>query len=140
LFEEIDRRAVAWSVGLASAPEIDEINILQATHLAMRRALRALPAQPDHLVVDALTIRGVDTPQTPIIKGDARCRSIAAASIMAKCTRDLLIEACARSVTGYGLGRNKGYATREHLDAVLRHGHTPMHRRSFRVQGSLPFA
>ena len=139
LFEQIDRRAVAWSIGLASATEIDAINILQATHLAMRRALAGLTVAPEHLLVDALRIEGVELEQTPIIKGDARCRSIAAASIMAKCARDFVVAACARHVRGYGLARNKGYATREHLDAVLRNGRTPMHRRSFRVQGSLPF-
>jgi len=139
LYEQIDRRAVAWSVGLASATEIDEINILQATHLAMRRALVALAVVPEHLLVDALVIPGVEIEQTPIIKGDARCRSIAAASIMAKCARDFVVSACARQHRGYGLARNKGYATREHLDAVLKNGHTPLHRRSFRVQGSLPF-
>jgi ribonuclease HII len=139
LFGQIDRRAVAWSIGLASAREIDRINILQATHLAMRRALAALPTRPQHLLVDALRIEGVDLEQTSIVKGDARCRSIAAASIVAKCARDFIVAACARRVPGYGLERNKGYGTREHLDAVLRNGHSPMHRRSFRVQGSLPF-
>ena len=105
----------------------------------MRRALVNLPLEPEHLLVDALTLDGVDTAQTAIVKGDARCRSIAAASIMAKVTRDLLVVACARHIEGYGIERNKGYATRDHLDAILRHGHSPMHRRSFRVQGSLPF-
>lgn len=139
LFGEIDRRAIGWSLGLASAREIDEINILRATHLAMRRALAGLAVQPQHLLVDALRIERVALAQTPIIKGDARCRSIAAASIVAKCARDFIVVACARSIRGYGLERNKGYATREHLDAVLQLGHSAMHRRSFRVQGSLPF-
>lgn len=139
LFAEIDRRATAWSLGLASAREIDEINILQATHLAMRRAVAALSVRPEHLLVDALRIDRVDLEQTPIVRGDARCRSIAAASIVAKCARDFIVAACARSIHGYGLARNKGYGTREHLNAVMRLGHSPMHRRSFRVQGSLPF-
>jgi len=138
-FGAIDAGALDWSVGLASAPEIDRINILQATHLAMRRALSALRITPEHLLVDALVVEDVDYEQTAIIRGDARCESIAAASIVAKCARDGLMEAYGRSVRGYGLARNMGYGTEEHRSAILRLGFSDFHRKTFRVQGSLPF-
>lgn len=138
-FSAIDAEALDWSVGLASASEIDRINILRATHLAMRRALAALRITPEHLLVDALVIEEVDYEQTAIVRGDARCQSIAAASIVAKCARDALIEGYQRTVRGYGLARNMGYGTEEHRSAILRLGFSDFHRRTFRVQGSLPF-
>lgn len=138
-FSAIDARARDWSVGLASAPEIDRMNILQATHLAMRRALAALRVTPEHLLVDALVVEQVDCEQTAIIRGDARCESIAAASIVAKCARDALIEGYRRTVRGYGLAHNMGYGTEEHRSAILRLGFSEFHRKTFRVQGSLPF-
>ena len=138
-FGAIDAHALDWSVGLASAPEIDQINILKATHLAMRRALAALRVTPEHLLVDALIVEGVDYEQTAIVRGDARCESIAAASIMAKCARDALMAGYGRVVRGYGLARNKGYGTEEHRSAILRMGFSDFHRKTFRVQGSLPF-
>jgi ribonuclease HII len=138
-FRAIATRALDWSVGLASAPEIDRINILRATHLAMRRALSALRLTPDHLLVDALVVEDVNYEQTAIIRGDARCESIAAASIVAKCARDALIEGYRRSVRGYGLARNMGYGTEEHRSAILRLGFSDFHRKTFRVQGTLPF-
>ncbi len=138
-FSAIDAQALDWSVGLASAPEIDRINILKATHLAMRRALAALRVTPEHLLVDALVVEEVDYAQTAIIRGDARCESIAAASIMAKCARDALMEGYGRTVRGYGLARNMGYGTEQHRSAILRMGFSDLHRKTFRVQGSLPF-
>lgn len=138
-FRAIATRALDWSVGLASASEIDRINILRATHLAMRRALSALRLTPDHLLVDALVVEDVNYEQTAIIRGDARCESIAAASIVAKCARDALIEGYRRSVRGYGLARNMGYGTEEHRSAILRLGFSDFHRKTFRVQGTLPF-
>ena len=138
-FRAIATRALDWSVGLASAPDIDRINILRATHLAMRRALSALRLTPDHLLVDALVVEDVNYEQTAIIRGDARCESIAAASIVAKCARDALIEGYRRSVRGYGLARNMGYGTEEHRSAILRLGFSDFHRKTFRVQGTLPF-
>jgi ribonuclease HII len=138
-FAVIDAQALDWSVGLASAAEIDRINILQATHLAMRRALGALRRRPEHLLVDAMVVEDVEYPQTAIIKGDARCESIAAASIMAKCARDALIEGYGRTVRGYGLDHNMGYGTEEHRTAIFKLGFSECHRRTFRVQGTLPF-
>lgn len=138
-FEQIQEHAIDWSIGWASAAEIDDINILEATRLAMRRALAGLEVRPRHLLIDALEIDEVSIPQTAIVRGDARCRSIAAASIVAKIARDAIVRACGRSVRGYGLRRNMGYATAEHRGAILENGFSELHRRSFRVQGKLPF-
>lgn len=139
LFWVIQEQAVDWSIGWASAAEIDAINILEATRLAMARAVAGLRQRPDHLLIDALELEDVLIPQTPIVGGDARCRSIAAASIMAKVARDAMMRACERVVPGYGLGRNMGYATAEHRDAIMQQGFSELHRRTFRVQGVLPF-
>jgi ribonuclease HII len=127
----IRAHARAFATGVAGPAEIDAVNILQATLLAMRRALEALPLRPDLVLVDALRIPGVDVEQRPIIKGDALSVSIAAASILAKVTRDaLMIELDGRH-PGYGLARNMGYACQHHRDALRRMGPTPIHRRSF---------
>jgi len=127
----IRAHARAFATGVAGPAEIDAVNILQATLLAMRRALEALPLRPDLVLVDALTIPGVDVEQRPIVKGDALSVSIAAASILAKVTRDaLMIELDGRH-PGYGLARNMGYACQHHRDALRRMGPTPIHRRSF---------
>lgn len=139
LFSELLSAVADWSVGLASATEIDRVNILQATHLAMGRAVRGLRRRPQHLLIDALELDELDIPQTPIVKGDARCESVAAASILAKCARDALMRAYGRRVRGYGLRRNMGYATAEHRQAIMVRGFTDLHRRTFRVQGVLPF-
>lgn len=138
-FERIQSCALDWAIGWASASEIDEINILEATRLAMRRAVAGLAARPDHLLIDALELAEVSIPQTPIVRGDARCLSIAAASVVAKVARDAIVRACGRRVRGYGLSRNMGYATAEHRGAILERGFSSLHRRSFRVQGTLPF-
>ena len=128
-----------WAVGLASAKEVDRINVLRATRLAMQRAIRGLHRVPDHLLIDALQLQDVDIPQTSLVHGDARCRSIAAASIVAKVARDTLMSAYGNRFVGYGLRRNKGYGTAEHRQAILRRGFSELHRKTFRVQGSLPF-
>lgn len=139
LFSELQAHAADWAIGLATAIEIDRINILEATRLAMRRAVGGLRRKPEHLLIDALELADVPIAQTAIIKGDARCRSIAAASIVAKCVRDSLMREYGKRIPGYGLSRNMGYGTEEHRAAILRHGFTEFHRRSFRVQGTLPF-
>jgi ribonuclease HII len=127
----IREHACGCAIGVAGPEEIDAINILQATLVAMRRAVEALPVRPDLLLVDALRIPGLDVEQQPIVKGDALSVSIAAASILAKVTRDaLMIELDARH-PGYGLARNMGYACQHHRDALRRMGPTPIHRRSF---------
>lgn len=130
LAAEIRERAEAWAVAWVEAAEIDRLNIYQASRLAMVRALSRLDPAPDYLLVDALKL---DTaiPQRGIVHGDARCRSIAAASILAKVERDRAMLAWDRVYPEYGLCRNKGYASPEHLEALRRHGPTPQHRASF---------
>ena len=130
LAQLIRARAVAWAIGRGEVNEIDRINILQASRLAMRRAVEALVITPDLLLVDAVTL---DLPieQKSLIKGDARSHSIAAASIVAKVYRDNLLQDWDAEYPAYGLGRNKGYGTPEHKAALDRWGPTPLHRRTF---------
>jgi len=131
LAARVRRSARGVGLGVAEAEEIDAINILQATLRAMRRAVLALPQRPDLLLVDALTIPGLGLEQQPIVKGDALSVSIAAASIVAKVTRDALMAELDARHPGYGLARNMGYACEQHRDALRRMGPTPIHRRSF---------
>ncbi|HLE88849.1 MAG TPA: ribonuclease HII [Candidatus Limnocylindria bacterium] len=131
LYEQILDRAEGVGVGCIEVEVIDRINILQATKLAMREALGRLAEAPDHLVIDALSLREVDLPQRPIIDGDAISASIAAASIVAKVTRDRICAEFDARYPAYGFARNKGYGTRRHVDALLREGPCEWHRRSF---------
>ncbi len=126
------REAPGLGVGLASAAEIDEMNILRATHLAMRRALGNLPIPPDILLVDGFPIKDVQYRQMGVPGGDRKCRSIAAASIVAKVFRDDMMVALDGLYRGYGLGRNKGYGTREHIRCLKEKGPTGLHRRTFK--------
>ena len=128
---EIKEKAVAWSVGLSSPERIDQINILQATYEAMREAIRGLSIKPEVLLNDAVTIPGVEGIQVPIIKGDAQSLSIAAASILAKVTRDHMMSEYEKLFPGYGFDRHKGYGTAAHIQAIRRLGPCPIHRRSF---------
>jgi ribonuclease HII len=130
LYDRILERAVAWAVARAEATEIDRINIYQASRLAMKRALEVLAPRPDFLYVDALRLETA-IEQRPLIHGDALCRSIAAASILAKVARDRAMVACDEAFPGYGLARHKGYATPEHLRALSELGPTPEHRRTY---------
>lgn len=131
LSERIRARARAWCLGAADSAEVDRLNILRATHLALRRAFEGLSPRPDLLLVDALTIPGIDVEQRPIVKGDALCFSIAAASVVAKVERDALMRECDLRYPGYGLARNMGYASEDHRDALRRLGPSEIHRRSF---------
>ncbi|MGC3973593.1 MAG: ribonuclease HII [Nitrospira sp.] len=131
LFGEIVRRATGVGIGAATEAEIDRLNILQASLLAMRRALMALPVQPDFLLLDAVTLSGLSIPQRPIIKGDGLSCSIAAASIVAKVTRDRLMVEYHRWYPQYNFAEHKGYATPEHLRLLREHGPCVIHRRSF---------
>jgi ribonuclease HII len=131
LAARIREGARAFAIGVAGPSEIDTINILQATLVAMRRALAALPIVPDLVLVDALTIPALGTQQRAIVKGDALSVSIAAASIVAKVTRDALMVELDAQHPGYGLARNMGYGCPHHRDALRRMGPTPIHRRSF---------
>ena len=131
LYDEIMNRAVATGIGMASPARIDEINILQATYEAMRMAIDNLKVRPDILLNDAVTIPQVDILQVPIIKGDAKSISIAAASIIAKVTRDRLMVEYDKVLPGYDFASNKGYGTKAHMDAIREFGMCPIHRRSF---------
>ncbi|HJT64000.1 MAG TPA: ribonuclease HII [Candidatus Limnocylindria bacterium] len=131
LYEQIVARADAIGVGCVEVEVIDRINILQATKLAMREALAHLPEPPDHLLIDALTLREATYPQRAIIDGDAISASIAAASIVAKVTRDRICDEMDDRFPGYGFARHKGYGTRGHYAALVREGPCEWHRRSF---------
>ena len=131
LYDEIMDKASAVGVGMASPARIDEINILQATYEAMRDAVAKLGVEPGILLNDAVTIPGILVPQVPIIKGDAKSVSIAAASIIAKVTRDRLMVQYDEVLPGYGFAQNKGYGSKDHVEALKRLGPTPIHRQSF---------
>ncbi len=130
LFEEIGRKALAIGVGAANVREIDRLNILRASHLAMRRAIQRLPLEPHHLLVDGLPVPDLDR-HTAIVNGDAKCQSIACASIVAKVVRDRLMWRLADRYPGYGWETNVGYMTPEHVVAIREKGPTPLHRQSF---------
>ena len=131
LYDEIMEKAVSVAVGYASPQRIDEINILQATYEAMREAVSKLAVTPQILLNDAVTIPQITIPQVPIIKGDAKSISIAAASIVAKVTRDRLMREYDKIMPEYGFASNKGYGSKEHIEAIKKYGPTPIHRRSF---------
>lgn len=131
LYEKIMETAVAVGIGYNSPARIDEINILQATYEAMREAVGNLSVPPDLLLNDAVTIPGIRVKQVPIIKGDAKSISIAAASIVAKVTRDRLMVKYDVLYPEYGFASNKGYGSASHIEAIKKYGPTPIHRKSF---------
>jgi len=131
LYDEIKEKAVSFSVCLVGPEKIDEINILNATLLAMKGAVEGLKVKPDILLIDAVRIPGLSIPEVPIIKGDAKSLSIAAASVMAKVTRDRIMLEMDRQYPQYGFARHKGYGTAEHIAALKKYGPCPIHRRSF---------
>jgi ribonuclease HII len=131
LAERIRRHARCWCLGVAEPREVDRLNVLRATHLAIQRALAGLAEAPDLLLVDALTVPGLAVEQVPIVKGDALCFSIAAASVLAKVDRDARMREWDERYPGYGLARNMGYASEDHRDALRRLGPSEIHRRSF---------
>jgi ribonuclease HII len=132
LYFSITRAAVAWGVAAAEPEEIDSINIHQASLRAMQRAVLMLTPSPDCVLVDAFRIPDLLMAQRAVIHGDSRCTAIAAASIVAKVTRDRMMHELHARDPRYGFDKHKGYATREHLDAVARFGYSDVHRRSFR--------
>ncbi len=131
LYTEIMEKAVAVGVGIIGPERIDEINILRATYEAMRQAVSKLSVKPDILLNDAVTIPEVDIRQVPVIKGDAKSVSIAAASIIAKVTRDRMMAEYDEAMPGYGFGKHKGYGTKAHIESLKRLGPCPIHRRTF---------
>ena len=135
---EICARATAWAIGEATVAEIDRLNIYWASVLAMERALAALARQPEYLLTDAVRIKSYLGPQLPVIKGDAKCATVAAASIIAKVHRDALLVELDRHFPQYGFADHKGYATQQHIAALAAHGPCVHHRRGFwRVKDAL---
>lgn len=134
LFDKIKEAAVCWSIGIRDNHDIDRINILEATKEAMCDAVRGLEIRPDHLLIDALTLKDIDIPQTGIVKGDANSVSIAAASILAKVTRDRMMVEYHETYPDYAFDKNKGYGTKTHYEGLDRVGASPIHRMSFLVK------
>jgi len=132
---EIKRNAVAFAYDVVDEKYIDTYNILNATLLAMKRALEKLPIKPDFVLVDALTIPGIDIPQRGIKHGDDLCACIAAASIVAKVERDQIMKRYDQTYPGYFFSKNKGYGTKQHVESIKEHGFSPIHRHSFSVKG-----
>lgn len=131
LSEIIKREAVAYCIAQASVAEIDELNILEANMLAMRRAVAGLSQRADFALIDGNVSRGFDIPTMTVIKGDATSPSIAAASILAKVARDELCEEMDRQYPEYGIAKHKGYGTKEHMEALRKYGPSPIHRKKF---------
>lgn len=133
IFATIDGIAISIGVGVVDAGVVDKINILQATYQAMRQAVSLLSPTPDYLLVDGLRVPGIEVPQLPLIKGDSRSISIAAASIIAKVIRDKMMIEEGSLCPHYGFQRHKGYGTKEHYRAIARYGPCSIHRRSFNL-------
>ena len=131
LFDVVREQAVCFGIGTADERTIEAVNIYQATIIAMERALKELSPQPDYLLLDAITLPRVPLPQKPLIRGDCRSHSIAAASILAKVTRDRLMLELHERFPQYNFKRHKGYGTREHLEALGKHGPCEAHRKTF---------
>ncbi len=131
LFDEIREKAIAYAIAEASPEEIDEINILNASMLAMRRAVAALPVKADFALIDGNCSRGFDIPTETVVKGDSISYSIAAASILAKVTRDRACIELDKQYPMYGIAKHKGYPTKDHMNAVREFGPSPIHRKTF---------
>lgn len=131
LFDIIKEKALHWSVAFAGHEEIDRLNILNATYLAMNRAIEGLGAEPELTIIDGNRNRGIDHPSVTVVGGDGKCADVAAASILAKVTRDRYMLEMARLYPGYGFEKHKGYGTREHYAALKALGPCEIHRRTF---------
>ncbi|MQN00568.1 MAG: ribonuclease HII [Lachnospiraceae bacterium] len=131
VFKDIVKNAVSIGVGLADVKEIDEINILQADYMAMKRAIFSMKVKPDFIVNDAVKIPGVDIEQLPKVKADATVAAVSAASVIAKVTRDHIMKVYDEKVPEYGFAKNKAYGTKAHYQAIEKYGILPIHRRSF---------
>ncbi|OQX84484.1 MAG: ribonuclease HII [Candidatus Latescibacteria bacterium 4484_7] len=137
LYELIIDDAIAWGVGIVESDEIDRVNILNATMEAMKEAVASLAVMPEFVMVDGGKLPELAVPSKAVIGGDGKSFSIAAASIVAKVTRDRIMRARSKEFPLYGFARNKGYGTREHIAAIVKHGHSPFHRRSFKIKASI---
>jgi ribonuclease HII len=136
LYEVIHEKAVDLATGIVTEKEIDRINILKASFRAMHIAVGSLSISPEHLLIDGcLALPEKLYPQTPVIKGDQKCLSIAAASIVAKVTRDRMMVEYDKHFPQYGFARNKGYGTKQHVEAIRKHGYCKIHRKSFHLKG-----
>lgn len=135
LYNEISSEALSWAYDVVDEGSIDRINILRATELAMIGAVEKLKEKPDFVLVDAVKLPQMNIPQHAVIKGDRLCASIAAASIMAKVTRDKIMTRYDLLFPEYGFKKHKGYGTREHIESIKKYGFCPIHRRSFSVKG-----
>ena len=131
LFDEIKEKALAYSIQFVEPEVIDKINIRQATHLAMENAVKDLKVRPDHVLIDGNDNIPIDAPYTYIVKGDAKSQTIAAASILAKVSRDRLMKELDKEYPQYGLGKHKGYGTKAHMEAIQKYGVAKIHRQSF---------
>lgn len=131
LYKKIQDTALAIGVGIVNNRKIDEINIFNATKLAMKRAINSLKIKPEFLLIDALDITDINIEQESIVKGDSRSISIASASIIAKVTRDNMVKSYDKEYPQYNFSKHKGYGTKEHYEAIRKHGITPLHRKSF---------
>ena len=131
LYDEIKSKALCCSIGIVDEKVIDEVNILNATYLAMKKALEGLSVRPEYILLDAVTLKDVHIPQKGIIKGDSLSLSIAAASIIAKVERDRIISSYDEIYPNFSFGKHKGYGTSEHIECIKKYGLLPIHRRSF---------
>ncbi|MDZ7265481.1 MAG: ribonuclease HII [candidate division KSB1 bacterium] len=139
-FQRITARALAIGVGIVGEKMIDRINILQATYRAMRQAIAQLNPQPEHVLVDGRPIPDLNLPQMAIVGGDGKCFSIAAASIIAKVTRDRLMLEYDRLFPQYGFAQHKGYPTKKHIQAIIKYGYCPIHRTTFNIKNLEAYA
>lgn len=138
LYDELyDDESIRWEVCLVEAEEVDEVNVLRATHLGMERAVKALGLKPGMCLIDGLAVPNFPYPQEAIVKGDGKSLSIATASIFAKVTRDRVMREAAERYPGYGFEKHKGYGTKGHLEALRTLGPCPIHRRSFQPVAQL---
>ncbi len=128
---EIKSRALCWSIGIVDEKTIDEVNILEATYIAMEKAVEGLSQRPEYILIDALTLKNIDIPQKGIAKGDSLSISIAAASIIAKVERDKIVSSYDDIYPQFSFSRHKGYGTKEHMECIRKYGLLPVHRKSF---------
>lgn len=133
VFEEISKRAMALGLGIVEPEELDSLGMTRATKMAMEKALEALPIHPMAVVIDGKMRIGKEIVQFPLIKGDRRSHCVSAASVVAKVTRDRIMKEYHQVYPSYGFERHKGYATKDHLEAIAKHGPCPIHRKSFRL-------